>query len=171
MKWRTLQACKRRLSHRIFAMRKKAIFLAGPLTGVPYKEALEWRKHVESRLPDEVVAFSALRGKIYLEDEHSLKDSYPEHLLSTAQGTITRDRYDVSRCDALFVNLLGADKVSIGTIMEMAWADARRIPIILAMENGNVHDHAFVRQVAGFITDNLDTAIGIAVDVVALKVA
>lgn len=151
-------------------MRKRAIFLAGPLSGVPYKEALEWRKHVESRLPDHITAFSALRGKVYLENEHSLRDAYPEHPLSTAQGTISRDRYDVSRCDALLVNLLGTGKVSIGTIMEMAWADARRIPIILAMESGNIHDHAFVRQVAGFITDDLDKAIGIAVDVVTIKV-
>lgn len=152
-------------------MRKKAIFLAGPLTGVPYKDALEWRKHVESRLPDEIVAFSALRGKIYLEKERSLKDAYPQHLLSTAQGTITRDRYDVSHCDALFVNFLDTDKVSIGTVMEMAWADARRIPIIVVMKNGNIHDHAFVRQVAGFVTDDLEEAIRTAIDVVALKVA
>jgi hypothetical protein len=151
-------------------MAKKALFLAGPLTGVSYNDALAWRKYVESKLPADVIAFSALRGKGHVTNERVLKDTYPEHLLSTPQGTITRDRYDVSRCDALFVNFLNSDKVSIGTIMEMAWADARRIPIILAMEAGNVHDHAFVRQVAGFVTDNLDKAIQTAVDVVTTKV-
>ena len=54
--------------------------------------------------------------------------------------------------------------------MEMAWADAWRIPIILAMENGNIHDHAFVRQVAAFITDDLDEAIRTAANVVAMRV-
>jgi hypothetical protein len=54
--------------------------------------------------------------------------------------------------------------------MEMAWADAWRIPIILAMEAGNIHDHAFVRQVAGFITADLDEAIQTAVDVVTTRV-
>jgi hypothetical protein len=151
-------------------MPKKALFLAGPLTGISYGDALDWRRYVESKLPPDVIAFSALRGKAYVAKETVLKDSYPEHLLSTPQGTITRDRYDVSRCDALFVNFLKADNVSIGTIMEMAWADAWRIPIILAMENGNIHDHAFVRQVAAFITHDLDEAVQTAVDVVTMRV-
>ena len=152
-------------------MRTKTIFLAGPLTGVPYKDALEWRRYVASRLPADITAFSALRGKTYLENERVLKDAYPEHLLSTARGTVTRDRYDVCRCGALFVNLLDTDKVSIGTMMEMAWADVQRIPIILAMEIGNIHDHAFVRQVAGFVTRDLDEAIQTAVDVLSTKIA
>jgi nucleoside 2-deoxyribosyltransferase len=151
-------------------MPKKVLFLAGPLTGVSYSDALDWRKYVESRLPPDVIAFSALRGKPHVTRERVLKDAYPEHLLSTPQGTITRDRNDVSRCDALFVNFLNSDKVSIGTIMEMAWADARRIPIILVMEASNIHDHAFVRQVAGFITNNLDEAIETAVGVVGTRV-
>ena len=151
-------------------MSKKALFLAGPLTGISYGDALDWRKYVESKLPSDVIAFSALRGKEYVAKEAVLKDAYPEHLLSTPHGTITRDRYDVSRCDALLVNFLRADRVSIGAIMEMAWADAWRIPIILAMENGNIHDHAFVRQVAGFIAADLDEAIWTAVNVVTMRV-
>jgi nucleoside 2-deoxyribosyltransferase len=151
-------------------MIKKTLFLAGPLTGISYREALDWRKYVESKLPVEIIPFSALRGKTYAATESVLKDAYPEHLLSTPQGTITRDRYDVSRCDALFVNFMNSRKVSIGTIMEMAWADARRIPIILAMDEGNVHDHAFVRQVAAFIARDLDEAIQTAVDVVMMRV-
>lgn len=151
-------------------MSSKTLFLAGPLTGISYRDALDWRSYVESKLPPDVIAFSALRGKEYVAKEAVLKDAYPNHLLSTPQGTITRDRFDVSRCDALFVNFLKADRVSIGTIMEMAWADSWRIPIILAMENGNIHDHAFVRQVAAFITDDLDEAIRTAADVVAMRV-
>lgn len=158
---------------RVYAVPQKIVFLAGPLTGVPYKDALKWRSYVEAKLPEEIIAFSGLRGKTYLSNEQVLKDAYPEHLLSTAYGTVTRDRYDVCRCDALLVNLLDTEeRVSIGTIMEMAWADVRRIPIVLAMEEtGNIHDHAFVRQVAGFITTTLDEAIQAIVDVLTTKVA
>jgi hypothetical protein len=152
-------------------MPKKTLFLAGPLTGISYGDALDWRQYVASRLPADVIAFSALRGKGYVSKESVLRNTYPDHLLSTPQGTITRDRFDISRCDALIVNFLKADRISIGTIMEMAWADAWRKPIILAMQAGNVHDHAFVRQVAAFITDDLDEAIQTAVDVVTMRVA
>ena len=44
-------------------MSKKALFLAGPLTGLSYGDALDWRTYVESKLPSDVIAFSALRGK------------------------------------------------------------------------------------------------------------
>ena len=144
---------------------KKLLFLAGPLTGLSYEEALAWRAEVERKLPSDIIAFSALRRKDYLSDETVLKDSYAARPLSTPRGTITRDRNDVMRCDALFVNLLGAKQVSLGTMFELAWADLRRIPIIIVMEPGNVHDHAFVREVAGYVAQSIDEGIDIAVSV------
>jgi hypothetical protein len=58
-----------------------------------YKDALEWRKYVESKLPADIVAFSALHGKIYIAKEHLFKNTYPARLLSTPQ----RDNHQ--RCD------------------------------------------------------------------------
>ena len=70
------------------------------------------------------------------------------------------------RCDALLVNLLGAKKVSIGSVLEIGWADAFRKPIILAIEKeGNPHDHAELKEVANFIVDNLDEAIELAIKI------
>jgi nucleoside 2-deoxyribosyltransferase len=58
------------------------------------------------------------------------------------------------------VNLLGAKKVSIGTCVEIGWANAHDIPIVLIMEpDGNPHDHAFVTETASFRTDNLNDAV------------
>jgi hypothetical protein len=150
-------------------MSKKTIFLAGPLRGMSFKDVADWRQYVGSKLPDDVIAFSALRGKPYLVNANILEAEYPEHLLSTPQGTITRDRYDVFRCDALFVNFLNSTTVSIGTIMEMAWADSQRTPVILVMEKGNIHDHPFVRQLAAYITADLDEAIQTAINVVTMR--
>jgi hypothetical protein len=50
-------------------------------------------------------------------------------------------------------------------MMELAWADLKRTPIILVMDEMNVHQHSFVREVAGYITDDLDEGIAIAVSV------
>jgi hypothetical protein len=69
---------------------------------------------------------------------------------------------DVMRCDAILVNFLGATKVSIGSVLEIAWADAWRKPIIIVMEKENIHSHAMIREMAGFITSSLDEAITIA---------
>jgi hypothetical protein len=45
-------------------------------------------------------------------------------VLSCARGITTRDYNDCKRCDILVANFLGADKISIGTVMEIAWAKA-----------------------------------------------
>jgi nucleoside 2-deoxyribosyltransferase len=72
---------------------------------------------------------------------------------------------DVMRCDMILVNFLGASKVSIGSVMEIGWADAWRKPIIVVMEKDNVHSHAMIREVAGYIVSNLDEAIKIVIAV------
>lgn len=104
-----------------------------------------------------------MRGKKYLVDEEDIKDSYEEHPLGSQEGITCRDRMDVMRCDMILVNFLGADKVSIGSVMEIAWADAWRKPIIVVMEEDNIHSHAMIREVAGFIVPDLDEAIEIAI--------
>ncbi|MGZ5095552.1 MAG: hypothetical protein ACXWCH_30925, partial [Burkholderiales bacterium] len=75
---------------------------------------------------------------------------------------MTRDRFDATRCDVLLVNLLGTTRVSIGTVMEIAWADAKRIPIVVAMEpQGNPHEHMMIAEAIGFRVPTLDEALHI----------
>lgn len=92
-----------------------------------------------------------------------LEGSYDEFPLSTDQGITTRDRYDCMGADLVVFNLLGADRITIGTMIELGWADAARNPSILVIEkSGNVHDHPMVRQTTHFRVDNLEDAIAIA---------
>jgi len=63
----------------------------------------------------------------------------------------------------MLVNLLKAKKISIGTMVEYGWADSYRKPIITEMEKeGNVHDHGFVKELSGYIVEDLDSGIKIA---------
>lgn len=143
-------------------MKEFLLYCAGPITGVSYSESIDWREYVASKLPPHIKAVSPMRGKKYLANEKSVKDSYEEHPLSSQKGIACRDRMDVMRCDMILVNFLGADKVSIGSVMEIAWADAWRKPIVIVMDKNNVHSHAILREVSGFIVSNLDEAIDIA---------
>ena len=43
------------------------VFLAGPISGLSYEGASDWREYVRKRLPDPLVGFSAMRGKPHLE--------------------------------------------------------------------------------------------------------
>lgn len=136
-------------------------YLAGPISGLRYAEGQSWRDYVAANLPLEIRAMSPLRSKEgYLDKLKVIEDSYEENPMTSAVGLTTRDRNDCMRSDAVLFNLLGAQRVSIGTCIELGWADAKRIPIILVMEeNGNLHDHAMVRSVAGYRVTTLDAAI------------
>ena len=159
---------------------KGMVYLAGPITGVNYQGCTDWRKHAVTRLAEHgIKGLDPMRGKEYLKAIAKDKpftcdgDAYAvQGPLSTNRGITTRDRWDATRCDVLLVNLhgdnLGTDpdgkpRISIGTIMEIAWADANRIPIVCVMEPGNPHDHGMVREVIGFRVVTLEDALDLVI--------
>lgn len=144
------------------------VYLAGPITGLTYDAADDWRIYAkEQLLPAQ--GFDPLRGKEYLRAHGVLEDQYLEvHPLSTAHGITSRDRNDVRTADVVLANFLGATRVSIGTMIEFGWADAFRVPVVAVMEPENVHRHAMAVEIAGWITESLDDGIGIARTVLAI---
>lgn len=139
------------------------VYLAGPITGLSWGDATDWQDYaIKSLAKDNIRGLSPLRCKDYLKNEDALAVQYDTYVLSTGKGITTRDRWDCLRCDALLVNLLGAKKVSIGTMMELGWASAAHKPIILVMEDeGNPHDHSMVREVYGFVVNTLDHGLAV----------
>ena len=143
----------------------KSVYLAGPITGLGYQGATDWREWAKAELNAAgIAAYSPMRGKEYLRHVKEFTmdgDKYkPLNVLSSNRGITTRDRWDATRCGALLVNLLGAPRVSIGTMIELGWADSARIPIVGVMEpEGNLHDHGMVLELLGFRTPSLPEAI------------
>lgn len=131
---------------------RPSVYLAGPIRGLDYGSAVDWRDVAKGYLAQlGIDAYSPMRGKEHLRSVQSLDDDHDEHPLSSARGILARDRWDCSRHDAVLVNLVGAERVSIGTTMEIAWADAKRIPVICAVEpEGNVHEHSMLMGCVDF---------------------
>jgi nucleoside 2-deoxyribosyltransferase len=139
------------------------LYLAGPITGLSYGESVGWREYVADQLPEYIVPVSPMRCKQYLDREQVIALSYEDTPLSCRKGITCRDRYSVMACDMLFVNLLGTKRISIGTVMEIAWADMLRKPIVLVMEKkGNLHEHPMIEEVVGFHVETLDDGIKMA---------
>jgi nucleoside 2-deoxyribosyltransferase len=144
----------------------KTVYLAGPITGLDYEGATDWRYAATRLLAPEIKALSPMRGKEYLSHVKEFTmdgDRYsPFSVMSSNRGIMTRDRWDATRCDVLLVNLLGAKRVSIGTVMEIAWADAVRTPIVCIMEpEGNPHEHGMILEAIGFRVPGLEEALHI----------
>jgi nucleoside 2-deoxyribosyltransferase len=142
----------------------KSVYLAGPISGLTFAGCTDWRRWAANELLDAgIKPLSPLRGKEYLDGIGELSPVCAgyAHLgaLSTPKGIMTRDRFDATRCDVLLVNLLGAARVSIGTVMEIAWADAKRTPIVCAIEEGNLHHHGMLHEACGFMVPTLAEAL------------
>jgi nucleoside 2-deoxyribosyltransferase len=146
------------------SMRGKLVYLAGPITGLSYGEATDWRDLARDDLAKAgIVGLSPMRAKHYLAHLKSLSGTGEEYanlgVLSTQRSVTTRDRFDTRTADVVLMNLLGAERISIGTMIEAGWADAFRVPIVLVIEPTNIHHHMMLREIAGFTVETLDEAL------------
>jgi len=137
-----------------------SVYLSGPITGESYDDVTDWREETAAVLASyEITALSPLRHKGYLAGETYIAPSYDEHTMSKQKAITIRDRWDVMRSDIVLVNLLDTNRISIGTVMELAWADAFRKPIVLVMENGGMHSHPLLEEVCAFHVETLEEGI------------
>jgi nucleoside 2-deoxyribosyltransferase len=154
------------------------VYLAGPIAGLNFNAASGWREDVQSRLDwtGEIKALSPLRQQDALRNIQTFTKLAGEterlaDALALPKGFTSRDRRDAQVCDVLFVNLLGATQVSIGTVLEIAWADAVRTPIVLVMEDhGNPHDHAMINEISAFRVTTVDDAIRVTCAILGVEI-
>lgn len=137
------------------------VYLAGPITGCDYGECVDWRQDWIDTMPKGIICLSPMRGKVYLKGagEIQAKVEYTEFVLCRDNAIMARDFYDCNRANVIVFNLLGAKRVSIGTVMEIAWGYAKHTPMVFVMEKeGNLHDHAMIRACGGFRCESLEEA-------------
>ena len=79
--------------------------------------------------------------------------------MSGARGILKRDHWDCKRCDLIMVNFQGADRVSIGTCMEIAWGYDRMVPIVAVMDD--IHDHAMLNEAITHPAPSVEQAVEI----------
>jgi nucleoside 2-deoxyribosyltransferase len=147
-------------------MPQPTVYLAGPISGLHFNECTDWREYaIKSLAQVGIKGLSPMRCKDYLESLERPLSSHGrdyEHLgvFSASRSIMTRDRFDATRCDVVLANLAGAKIPSIGTVMEIAWADLSRIPVVCAIEkDGNPHEHMMISEAIGFRVQTLDQAI------------
>jgi nucleoside 2-deoxyribosyltransferase len=162
-------------------MQKRRIYLAGPITGLSYGEARHgWREEfanlMSGRHPD-IECFSPMRAKNFLSKSQNIastSDSYgKDSPFGQGSGILARDHNDVFTCDAMIANFLDAKVGSLGTAAEFGFAHAYKKPIVMIIEphlldekgvpvpGQNPHHHVFLRQMAGYIVNDLETAVDV----------
>jgi len=130
------------------------IYCCHPITGSSADEVYEYYDdilNVMSSYGYEVLL--PLYAKNYLRTETNFRAADYRHPVSTNHAIFNRDRWMVDQSDIVYANLMGSERVSIGTMMELAWASDKGKHVIVAMDKENVHRHAFVLEAADVIFD------------------
>lgn len=146
----------------------KLVYLGGPIIGNTYDESMSWRNQaVEEFAKDEITGLNPLRGKEFLRKLGKLEDGIMDHVMTSDAAITKRDRWDVKRADIVLFNLLGAKKVTIGTMIEYGWASAYDKLIITIMENQNgpnknIHEHPMIRDLTAYRVETLESGISVA---------
>lgn len=136
-------------------MSKPSIYLSGPISGLSYREArFGWRQEFASYVdPEKIDLFSPMRQESHLAEIQSIENKpYGGSPLSQSRAIVAKDRLDTQRCDVLVAGLLGAKIVSVGTLIEIGWADAwdKTTIVILEDDGSNPMDRFFLTELADF---------------------
>lgn len=128
------------------------IYAAGPLAGTDLYAAQEWRDELRYLLkPFGIEVYSPLRKK-------DLDNPTADPLFGSDASILTRDHYDCKSADLVFVNLLGSKQISIGSVMEIAWAYAYGKPMVIA-SNTETYNHPMLNQITPFRVLSISEAI------------
>ncbi len=152
--------------------RSLVLYLAGPITGLGYSDALDWREEVRTRLASSaphVECVDPMRAKQHLAEVESIGPHGHAGGLLNSHAVVARDMWDVDRCEVMLLNLTGARQISIGSMVELGRASARGKFVIVVLspeETGdaadagrNPHDHLFVFELASMVAPSIDEAL------------
>jgi len=130
---------------------KPRIYLAGACAHLTWEEAMAWRLEVAPRL--EAMGYDVvmpLAGEKALAGTGKLLSPLGEHGVRGCDGQTIfwRDMDLLGGCDYVLASLLGAKRVSVGTVWELAvaWARVDRPIAVVIMEPDNIHRHCFIEQ-------------------------
>ena len=139
----------------------QTVYLCGPISGLTAAATTAWRHAARHALePHGYHVLDPMRGHDSRRAEEALRAdgiNWPYG----PKAVFKRDKHDVLRSDILFVNLLGATRISAFSMMELAWAEDHNKFVLTVMEadGANVHEHLCVREASSLIVPTVDEAI------------
>jgi nucleoside 2-deoxyribosyltransferase len=136
------------------------IYIAHQISGLSGEEVISYFTAVKKDLEKlGYQVFSPMTGKGYFRTETKFKEHGYEGLpISTNHAIYERDKWMIGQADVVFANLLNMESVSIGCVMELAWASLLGKHTIVAMEKDNLHRHAFVMEAGDIIFEDFWSA-------------
>lgn len=147
---------------------KGSVYLAGPIGGLTYEGACEWRRAAQDVLAKEGIGvLSPMRFKGFLVNEGVLKseEGFHNHALASSRGIFRRDTSDVRKSDVLLVNFLPNEErqeKSLGTAMEIMLAYELGKDVVLVSREDDINRvHPFVAECFTYEARTLEEGLGL----------
>lgn len=138
------------------------VYLAGGIAGLTGAEARRWRD--TARECFQVYGLEVrdpMRDSWAFHDDYVISPDFNDYknlsMFLSSRAIMSRNFNDIRQSEVLLVNLLGAPRPSLGTVMELGWAYALQKPTVVVMENsGNPHDaHPMICEATDVRVSNL----------------
>jgi len=141
------------------------IYLARPISGCTREQVLGYYDRASKVLRAAgYQILSPMKGKAHLRTEKRYRPKDYRHPIATNHSIFHRDRWMVGQADVVYTNLIGAQAVSIGSMMELAWANEFNKYVVVSMEPDNPHQHAFVLEAAHTVFETHQEALDYLID-------
>jgi nucleoside 2-deoxyribosyltransferase len=139
---------------------KLKVYLAGPIAGQTGEKLLNSIAEKTAILTDiGYIVYQPMVGKSHIipHKETYKASGYEQFAVATNHSIFARDKWMVQQADIILADLSpSGDRVSIGTMMEIAWANLLGKMVIVVLPDGNIHDHLFVLEAATHVFKNMD---------------
>lgn len=142
-------------------MREYLVYAVGPVTGLGFDQANEWREYADEKLQPRIRIINPLRGQRQWVKTSIILECDNDHSRTSAPALARYSKFDVKRCDAILANFLEAQMVSRLSLVEIGWANAFDKPIVVVMEKDNIHYHEVFVDICGIVVKSLDEGIEI----------
>ena len=128
------------------------IYCVHPISGLSGEEVFDYYNNIKNKLGSfGYDVFTPMYGKEYLRNEIKYKSEGYNNPLSTNHAIFSRDKWMCLQADVIYASFIGSKIVSIGSMFELAWGNINNKQIVVAMDEQNIHRHAFVFEAASII--------------------
>lgn len=139
-----------------------SVYIAHPVSGMTFEEAFNFFSKMNKTISDmgfkvfdPVSIYSnKMENKTAICRPHGIDSN-----IICDHALFERCKWMVDKSDIIFMDLTGSIKISIGCIMELAWASKNGCHTIVCVEEESVYQHAFVKESADVIFDRVEMAL------------
>lgn len=136
------------------------IYIAHQIRGLTAEEVNSWFNHTRNILSRSGFhVLSPMTGKQDYKTDSKNMPILHDSPVRTHHAIVERDRWMVSTADVVFTDLTGTTEVSIGCLMELAWASLLGKHTVVVLPKDNIHDHPFVTESADIVYETTKEAI------------